>query len=175
MLPSHAAATPQSCPMAPATHLHQCWSSCWVIPRCSPLDRGSEPPLSPARPPLLLPRQPGPASLSPRGQRPTSALAPLRLPLGRSTRPAAADRPTVLPAPGGARGGGGDALRPRTHFIPSHLYWISRISGLRELVYPIRLHSKGLSARGHGMLCGDRHGDQAGGGGSEGHHLLPAS
>lgn len=37
----------------------------------------------------------------------------------------------------------GKALRPCTHFIPSHLYWISQISGLRELVYPIKLHCKG--------------------------------
>lgn len=48
---------------------------------------------------------------------------------------------------GAVRTGGrverGNALRPRTHFIPSHLYWISQISGLRELVYPIKLHCKG--------------------------------
>lgn len=50
----------------------------------------------------------------------------------------------------GRRGGterGGDALRPRTHFIPSHLYWISRLSGLGELVYPIKVSLQMSPAR----------------------------
>lgn len=146
--------------LPPATHLHPRRASCWVIPRCSSLARELEPP-PPAEPLLLLLRQPGPPSPSSRSQRPTSAPAPLQLPLGRSAQPPATDGPKVLVrlGGGGPLGGVGGALRPRTHFIPSHLYWISRISGLRELVYPIRLHCKGrlpassLTARGHGMLC----------------------
>lgn len=66
---------------------------------------------------------------------------PLSPALGRSPLPAVADGLTMLPGLG--EHGEGNALRPRTHFIPSHLYWISRINGLRELVYPIKLHCRG--------------------------------
>lgn len=117
-------------------------------------------------------------------QRPTSHLCsgPAAAASGKK-RPASCDRRTqgTGKTGRGGIGGGGGALRPRTHFIPSHLYWISRISELRELVYPIRLHCKGrlpassLSARGHGMLCGMGTGTRLEGGGSERHHLVPAS
>lgn len=161
MVPNHAAAIPQNCPTAPPCH----------------------PPAPTSRfvlgyPPMLLAgpgigaastsRATSPASPSARTtksqfQEPTSHLCPgPAAAASGKKRPAACDRRTQGTGKtwgGGPLGGVGGALRPRTHFIPSHLYWISRISGLRELVYPIRLHCKGrlpassLTARGHGMLC----------------------
>lgn len=181
-LPSHAAATPASCPTAPTTHLHPRRASCCLLPRCSPLARRSAPPPPPAQPPLLLPQQPGPASPSPGGQRPLCP-SPAAAASGEEHGAGCHRQTHGAVSTGGTwrGGGGGDALRPRTHFIPSHLYWISWISGLRELVYPIRLHCRGrlpapgLAARGHGLLCGVWRGDQARVGGSQGHQLLPAA
>lgn len=118
-----------------------------------------EPPHGPHNPPVpvsrLCPGLPPDAPRQTGGQSCLGHLSclPVRVPVPASHRcssPSAAasgeehpaDGPTVLPGLGRDKAGEG-ALRPRTHFIPSHLYWISWISGLRELVYPIRLDCKG--------------------------------
>lgn len=104
--------------LPPATHLHPRRASCWVKPRCSSLAWELEPP-PPAEPLLLLLRQPGPPSPSSRSQRPTSAPAPLQLPLGRSAWPAATDGPKVLVRLGGGGIGGGWGCIKTTHTLYS--------------------------------------------------------
>lgn len=130
--PNHA--TPETLPTAPKTHLH--YALCWVIPQWIKATSTTATATSP------LPCHLEPADPGPQVQCPSSALAPLQgLWGGRAPCQLWQTDPRCWQDWGSVERG--NALRPRTHFIPSHLYWISQISGLEELVYPIKLHCKG--------------------------------
>lgn len=119
--------------MAPTTHLH--YALCWVISRWIRATSTTVTATSP------FPCHPETAGPSPRVQCPRSAPAPLHCLWGGAPCQLWQTDPRCCQDRGSTERG--NALRPRTHFIPSHLYWISQISGLRELVYPIKLHCKG--------------------------------